>query len=130
MATATELAILITAKDDASRVFSGLQGSLSGFEQTAKRAALAAAASLTAAAGFSLKAAVDFETAFTGVKKTVNATDAEFAALSGAIRGMAKDMPSNTNSSWPPTRFAYSTGMPVSRMRAAIAAWRVGCFSM
>lgn len=42
------------------------------------------------------KAAIDFETAFTGVKKTVNATEAEYEQLEKGIRDMAKEIPSST----------------------------------
>jgi len=41
----------------------------------------------------STKAAVTFETAFTGVRKTVTATEAEFAVLSNGIRNLAKELP-------------------------------------
>lgn len=52
---------------------------------------------ITAIAGLSLKAAVDFESSFTGVRKTVNATNEEFAKLSGELREMAKTIPVNVN---------------------------------
>ena len=42
------------------------------------------------------KAAVDYETAFTGVAKTVEATDEELAQLSDDIRQMAMEIPSTT----------------------------------
>lgn len=41
----------------------------------------------------SLKAAVNFESAFAGVRKTVNATEQEFASLETGIREMAKTVP-------------------------------------
>ena len=48
-----------------------------------------------AAAGIgAAKAAIDFESAFAGVRKTVDATEAEFSALSEGIRQMSKEMPS------------------------------------
>jgi len=43
----------------------------------------------------SIKAAVDFETAFAGVRKTVNATEEEFAALEKGIRDMSKELPAS-----------------------------------
>ncbi len=43
--------------------------------------------------GASAKAAVDFETAFTGVRKTVDATDEQFAVLSKGIRDLTKELP-------------------------------------
>lgn len=48
---------------------------------------------LLAAGIASTKTAVDFESAFAGVKKTVDATDAELAKLEKGIRSMAKEMP-------------------------------------
>ena len=42
------------------------------------------------------KSAIDFETAFTGVAKTVEGTDEELAQLSDEIRQMAKEIPSTT----------------------------------
>lgn len=43
----------------------------------------------------SFKAAMDFESAFAGVRKTVDATEAQFAALNKGIREMAKQMPAS-----------------------------------
>ncbi|AVP66027.1 phage tail tape measure protein [Clostridium botulinum] len=47
--------------------------------------------------GFALKTGVDFESAFTGVKKTVDGTDQQFAQLEKAIRNMAKSMPESAS---------------------------------
>lgn len=52
-------------------------------------------APLIASAGFALKAAIDYETAFAGVKKTVDGTPQQFDKLSASIREMAKEMPSS-----------------------------------
>lgn len=41
----------------------------------------------------SMKASIDYESAFAGVRKTVDATEPEFDALSSAIRNMSKEMP-------------------------------------
>jgi TP901 family phage tail tape measure protein len=50
-----------------------------------------------AAGAMGAKSAIEigmsYETAFTGVRKTVNATEGEFKALSGQIRQMARDIP-------------------------------------
>jgi TP901 family phage tail tape measure protein len=43
------------------------------------------------------KAAVDFESAFTGVRKTVDATEEEFAALSDGIKEMSSTMPQSAS---------------------------------
>lgn len=45
----------------------------------------------------SLKAAMDFETSFAGVRKTVDATEAEFAQMSQGFRDMAQEIPVNVN---------------------------------
>ncbi|WP_199925518.1 phage tail tape measure protein [Paenibacillus bouchesdurhonensis] len=48
---------------------------------------------LAAVGASSLKAASDFESAFAGVRKTVDATEEEFAVFEQGIRDMAKEMP-------------------------------------
>lgn len=53
---------------------------------------VATLAALTASA----KGAIEFESAFTGVEKTVDATDEQLAELKGQIRQMAKEIPSTT----------------------------------
>ena len=45
----------------------------------------------------SLKAGVDFEDAFTGVKKTVDATDKQLATLRQGILDMSKEIPASTD---------------------------------
>ena len=44
-----------------------------------------------------VKAAMDFESSFAGVRKTVNATEGEFAALSAGFREMAREIPVSVN---------------------------------
>lgn len=44
----------------------------------------------------SAKTAIDFEDAFTGVEKTVNATDEQLEEMKGQIRELAKEMPAST----------------------------------
>lgn len=51
---------------------------------------------IAAAGTAAAKAAIDFETAFAGVAKTIDATDAELAQISDDIRQMAKDIPATT----------------------------------
>ncbi len=53
---------------------------------------LAATAGLTA----SIKTAIDFEDAFAGVQKTVDATEEEFAVLKKGIMDMAEELPAST----------------------------------
>lgn len=51
---------------------------------------------LVGAFGLATKSAIDFESAFTGVAKTVDATDEELNQLKTDIRDMAKEMPAST----------------------------------
>ena len=48
---------------------------------------------LAAVAGGAVKAAIDFESSFAGVRKTVDATEAEFGELSAAFRELATTIP-------------------------------------
>lgn len=52
-------------------------------------------APIMALGALSAKSAIDFESAFAGVRKTVDATEDEFAALSDGIRQMAKELPAS-----------------------------------
>lgn len=48
---------------------------------------------IVALGGFALKSAIDIESAFVGVQKTVNATAEEFATLKSGIKGLALKIP-------------------------------------
>lgn len=50
-------------------------------------------APIVALGGTALKTAIDFESAFAGVRKTVDATEAEFATFKQEIRDMSKTIP-------------------------------------
>lgn len=56
---------------------------------------LGVTAPIMAAAGYSSKAAMDFESAFAGVRKTVDATEEKFAELEQGVRDMAKEIPAS-----------------------------------
>jgi TP901 family phage tail tape measure protein len=56
-------------------------------------AALGIGAGLIAGAGLAAKAAMDWESAWTGVQKTVEGTDQEMASLEQGLRDMAKSLP-------------------------------------
>ena len=43
------------------------------------------------------KLAIDFESSFAGVRKTVNATEPEFAAMAASFRQLSKEIPVNVN---------------------------------
>lgn len=53
-------------------------------------------APIVAFGGLATKSAIDFESAFAGVRKTVDATDVELADLKQGIRDMAKEIPTAT----------------------------------
>jgi TP901 family phage tail tape measure protein len=93
-----------------------VSGALAGFEQVkqatnnlsrdlnrSSQALSGAGRTLTTAVSLPLlaigtaavKASIDFESAFAGVRKTVDATEAEFAVLRKGIRDMAKEMPAS-----------------------------------
>ena len=57
----------------------------------------AVSAALTGTAGYAIKFGIDFESAFAGVKKTVDATDSELAGFRQGIRDMAKEMPQSAS---------------------------------
>lgn len=83
-----------------------------------------------AAAGLTLagKAAIDFESAFAGVKKTVAATPEEFAKLSAAIKEMAERIPMSTTALAGIMEMGGQLGVPTEHLVAfteAIAALSV-----
>lgn len=45
----------------------------------------------------SAKAAIDFESSFAGVRKTVDASEGQFAALAQEMRDLSKEIPVNVN---------------------------------
>lgn len=66
---------------------------LAGDAQRAGRNLIAMAAPIVAIGGLATKSAMTFESAFAGVRKTVEATESEFAILSDGMREMSKVMP-------------------------------------
>ncbi|MGF9979357.1 phage tail tape measure protein [Viridibacillus arvi] len=54
-------------------------------------------ASITAMAGGAVKAAIDFESAFAGVRKTVNTSEEGFKKLETGIREMSKTLPTSAS---------------------------------
>lgn len=79
---------------------SGFEKGISKLTSAAKTGGSIAAKSITTAStalvtvgGMAIKAGIDFESAFAGVKKTVDATDSQLEALRSGIRAMSKEMP-------------------------------------
>lgn len=62
-----------------------------------KKAAIGVTAPIMAVGGVSAKAAIDFESAFAGVRKTVEMSEAEFVKLEQGIRGMSKELPTSAS---------------------------------
>ena len=61
--------------------------------QRVSRGALIASGAIAAGLGLSAKAAVDWETAWAGVTKTVDGSEAQMSALAEGLRGMSKELP-------------------------------------
>lgn len=76
-----------------SKALSGIGSAATKAFGVATKAVAAVSAAVVAAGGFAIKAGIEFESAFTGVVKTVNATDEQLAKLQDDLRGMAQDMP-------------------------------------
>jgi TP901 family phage tail tape measure protein len=102
MATAAVLSVKITG--NISDLEKSLQSTERSFQRTGSKLqsfgtnlTKAFSVPLGAIGGFAIKAAVDFESSFAGIKKTTNATEAEFAALAQGMRDLAKSMPVNVN---------------------------------
>lgn len=74
-------------------VFSGIEKAGKAAFQAVAVAAGTATAAIGGVSAFSYSAGSGFESAFAGVKKTVDATDSEYAIMGKNIRAMAKEMP-------------------------------------
>lgn len=107
MADAAELVVRITGDiDDIERKLDRTTKAASSFGdqmESAGRKMSSAGRSIStgfslpliAAGGFAIKTAMDFESAFAGVAKTVDATDAEMAQLEAGITAMSKSVPAS-----------------------------------
>lgn len=69
----------------------------SSLNSIVKRGVLGAGAAIVGFGALATKAAIDFESAFTGVRKTVNATEPQFQQLRQGFRDMAKEIPQSVN---------------------------------
>lgn len=67
--------------------------SLTGIGKFSQVAGTALLVGVGAALAVGVKAAIDFESAFAGVKKTLEGSDSQFEALAMSIRSMATDIP-------------------------------------
>lgn len=90
--------LIITADDQASSVLQGIGNNVKSLNdniQTVGKGFVAIGAASAAGLGISLKSAIDFESAFAGIRKTVDASDAEFSQLEKNIRAIAKASPTS-----------------------------------
>lgn len=81
--------LLFDTKLDARGIKSGILG-IAG-------AVTGAGAMVLGLGGYALKASIDFESAFAGVRKTVDATESEFKVLEKGILDMSKTMPASAS---------------------------------
>jgi len=63
------------------------------FRENVGKAMLGVGIGMAAAAGLSVKAAIEWESAWTGVEKTVTGNAKQMAALEGQLRSMARELP-------------------------------------
>ena len=93
--------VVIETGLDSSGIEKGLSklSSLTKTGLTATTAAVGAvSAALSAAGGFAIKTGIEFESAFAGVKKTVDATDVQLETLRTGILNMSKEIPQSASS--------------------------------
>lgn len=84
-----------TIKIDTKLDKSGVESGLSSLKSIASKSFAAIGAAAAVGIGAAVKAGMDFESAFAGVKKTVDATDAQLAALESGIRRLSNVMPTS-----------------------------------
>lgn len=85
------------AKRSAENAGKYWSGAASKIKSAVSVAAKATGAAVVAGGAASLKASISFESAFAGVKKTVNATDKELSTMRKDILNMSKEMPTSAN---------------------------------
>ena len=90
------VSIAINAIDNFSKTFGTAKTTMSGFKSSGLAIAagmIAIAGGITAIASATVTAAMDYETALTGIKKTVDLTADEFNELDRSLRDMTKEIP-------------------------------------
>lgn len=100
-----ELAFLLTGRDvSASRAMDNLNRKISGTQRHAgkafsnigrnmERGILIGAGAAAGAIGYSITKAIDWESAFAGVRKTVEGTPAQLEEIAEGLRAMSREMP-------------------------------------
>lgn len=102
-----ELAFLLTGRDvSASKAMTNLNRRISGLERHSgkafsnisknmERGLVIGAGAAVGAIGYAVKQAMDWESAFAGVRKTVEGTPEQIAAIEQGIRDLSKVMPTS-----------------------------------
>ena len=88
--------LVFDTKIDASGFKKGLS-KISAIGAGVTKSIFGAGAAMTAIGGYATKISIDFESAFAGVRKTVDATDKEFDILRQSIIDMSKELPSSAS---------------------------------
>lgn len=83
-----------TSASNSGKYWTGAAGKI---KNAASVAAKTSGAALVATGVAALKSSISFESAFAGVKKTVNASDKELSSMRKSIINMSKDMPTSAN---------------------------------
>ena len=88
--------LIFDTKIDASGFKKGLN-TIKSIGAGVTKSILGAGAAMTAIGTYATKISIDFESAFAGVRKTVDATDKEFDVLRQSIIDMSKELPSSAS---------------------------------
>lgn len=88
--------LIFDTKIDASGFKKGLN-TIKTIGAGVTKSIIGAGAAMTAIGGYATKISIDFESAFAGVRKTVDATDKEFDVLRQSIIDMSKELPSSAS---------------------------------
>ena len=84
-------------KRDIGRARADTQQQFAQLSKVVGASFLAIGAGITASLGLATKAAIDFESSFAGVRKTIDATEEGFQRLARGLRDMALEIPVNVN---------------------------------
>ena len=84
--------IIIRAKDEFSRTMNNFQKGIKQVEKASRIFALAGVA-IAAGLGFAIKTSIEFESAFTGVRKTVELTEKGFKDLENRFKTLSTEIP-------------------------------------
>jgi len=86
--------------------------------QVGRSMALKMTLPLTLMAGLATKVSIDFESAFTGVRKTVNATEDQFAELKKGLMGLSREIPISTQEIFGIAEAAGQLGIKTKNIQA------------